>query len=135
MKKIFIYSLFLFFCISTNAQDIIKIWKNTNVNSSWSELTVYQPDSIKNNHTAIIDRETWKKAQELLASGQFSRRGKPLAAMKKKFVVAKVKSGVLRGFMLLDMDWTKEERDMVIKIIENIEPDMNQAERSQDYGY
>lgn len=54
MKKIFIYSLFLFFCISTNAQDVIKIWKNTNVNSSWSELTVYQPDSIKNNHTAII---------------------------------------------------------------------------------
>ena len=33
------------------------------------------------------------------------------------------------------MDWTKEERDMVIKIIENTELDPNQAERSQDYGY
>ena len=89
----------------------------------------------ENNHTAIIDRETWQKAQELLSSGNFGRRGKPLAAMKKKFVVAKVKSGVLRGFMLLDMDWTKEERDTVIKIIENTELDLNQAERSQDYGY
>ena len=89
----------------------------------------------ENNHTAIIDRETWQKAQELLSSGNFGRHGKPLAAMKKKFVVAKVKSGVLRGFMLLDMDWTKEERDTVIKIIENTELDLNQAERSQDYGY
>ena len=89
----------------------------------------------ENNHTAIIDRKTWQKAQELLSSGNFGRRGKPLAAMKKKFVVAKVKSGVLRGFMLMDMDWTKEERDMVIKIIENTELDPNQAERSQDYGY
>ena len=89
----------------------------------------------ENNHTAIIDRETWQKAQELLSSGNFGRYGKPLAAMKKKFVVAKVKSGVLRGFMLLDMDWTKEERDTVIKIIENTELDLNQAERSQDYGY
>ena len=89
----------------------------------------------ENNHTAIIDRETWQKAQELLSSGNFGRHGKPLAAMKKKFVVAKVKSGVLRGFMLMDMDWTKEERDMVIKIIENTELVPNQAERSQDYGY
>ena len=70
-----------------------------------------------------------------VSSGKFGRRGKPLAAMKKRFVVAKVKSGVLRGFMLLDMDWTKEERDTVIKIIENMELDLNQAERSQDYGY
>ena len=89
----------------------------------------------ENNHTAIIKRDIWNKAQELLASGKFGRRGKPLAAMKKKFVVAKVKSGVLCGFMLLDMDWTKEERDMVIKIIENTELDLNQAERSQDHGY
>ena len=54
MKKIFIYSLFFLFCISTDAQDVIKIWKNTAVHSNWSELTVYQPDSAKNNHTAII---------------------------------------------------------------------------------
>ncbi|MFR8252300.1 MAG: hypothetical protein ACLVAP_00945 [Parasutterella sp.] len=41
----------------------------------------------------------------------------------------------VRPVMLLDMDWTKEERDTVIKIIENTELDLNQAERSQDYGY
>lgn len=85
---------------------------------------------LGNNHTAIIDRDTWKKAQELFVSGKCGRRGKPLAAMKKRIVVAKVKSGVLRGFMLLDMNWTKEERDMVIKIIENTELDRFQAERN-----
>ncbi len=84
----------------------------------------------ENNHTAIIDRATWKKAQELLTAGKYGRRKNPLAAMKKKFVVAKVKAGVLCGFMLLDMDWTKEEREMVIKIIENTELDRNQAERN-----
>ena len=89
----------------------------------------------ENNHTAIIDRETWQKAQELLSSGNLGRHGKPMDAMKKKLEVTKVKSCELRGFMLLDMDWTKEERDTVIKIIENTELDLNQAERSQDYGY
>ena len=39
--------------------------------------------------------------------------------MSKKFAISKVKNGVLRGFMLLDMNWTKEERDMAIKLIEN----------------
>ena len=54
MKKIFIYSLLLLFCLKAYNQDIIKIWENTTVHSNWSELTVYQPDSSRNNHTAII---------------------------------------------------------------------------------
>ena len=85
----------------------------------------------ENNHPAIIDRDTWNKAKERLAAGNWSKRGRPLEGMKKKFIVAKVKSGVLRGFMLLDMDWSKEERGLFLKIIENVEPDQNQAERNE----
>ena len=50
------------------------------------------------------------------------------------FVAVKVKSGVLRGFMLIYMNWTKEERDTVVKIIENVELEQNQAKRSQEDG-
>ena len=51
--------------------------------------------------------------------------------MQKKFTVAKVKSGVLRGYFLLDMMWSKEERDQFIQIINSInELDNGQEERN-----
>lgn len=74
----------------------------------------------ENNHPAIIKRENWAKAQELLASGKWSRRGNPLKNMKRQFIVAKVKSGVLRGYFLLDMTWTNDEREQFINIIQDI---------------
>lgn len=74
----------------------------------------------ENNHPAIIKRENWAKAQELLASGKWSRRGNPLKNMKRQFIVAKVKSGVLRGYFLLDMTWTNNEREQFINIIQDI---------------
>ena len=83
----------------------------------------------ENNHAAIIKKDVWLKVQDLLASGKYGRRGRPLSAMKKRFAVSRVKSGVLRGFMLLDMNWSKEERDLMIKTIENCEPE-EQAERN-----
>jgi hypothetical protein len=46
--------------------------------------------------------------------------------------VAKVKSGALRGYFLLDMLWSKEERDQFIQIINSInELDECQEERKQ----
>lgn len=53
MKKLFIYSILLFSIFHVTAQTI-KIWKDTPVKSNWSELTVFLPDSNKNNHTAVI---------------------------------------------------------------------------------
>lgn len=73
----------------------------------------------ENNHPAIIKREQWKKVQELLAAKQWSRHTKA-KAMEKKFTVAKVKSGVLRGYFLLDMTWTKDERKQFLEIINSI---------------
>ena len=40
--------------------------------------------------------------------------------MEKKFTVAKVKSGALRGYFLLDLSWSKEELDQFKKIINTI---------------
>lgn len=74
----------------------------------------------ENNHPAIIKRENWAKAQELLASGKWSKRATSLQAMKRQFTVAKVKSGVLRGYFLMDMNWTSDEREQFINIIHNI---------------
>ena len=70
----------------------------------------------ENNHPAIIPREKWLKAQKLLAEKRWSKGRKP-AAMEKKFTVTKVKSGALRGYFLLDMAWTREERKQFMKII------------------
>ena len=56
--------------------------------------------------------------------------GKRLEAMKHKFTLTKVKSGVLRGYFLLDMSWTPDEREQFINIIKSInELDDSQEER------
>ncbi len=73
----------------------------------------------ENNHPAIIKRDQWDQAQELLSAGRWNR-VKPIAAMQKKFTVSRVKSGVLSGYFLLDLTWTKDEREQFIKIIESI---------------
>ena len=85
----------------------------------------------ENDHPAIIKRDNWNKAQELLNTKKWRKSSKPLAAMRKKFTVTKVKSGVLRGYFLLDMSWSKEDRDQFIKIINSInEFDEGQEERN-----
>jgi DNA invertase Pin-like site-specific DNA recombinase len=86
----------------------------------------------ENNHPAIIKREQWNKARELLETRNWRRGSKPLSAIKKTFTVAKVKSGALRGYFLLDMMWSKEERDQFIQIINSInELDEAQEERKE----
>ena len=73
----------------------------------------------ENNHPAIIKREDWNKTQEFLSEGRWNRK-KPPKAFEKKFVVAKVKSGVLRGYFLLDTAWTSDERKQFLNIIKSI---------------
>ena len=74
----------------------------------------------ENNHPAIIKREQWNRAHELLTNRSWRRGNKAIEAMKKKFTVAQVKSGALRGYFLLDMMWSKEEKDQFIQIINSI---------------
>lgn len=73
----------------------------------------------ENDHPAIIKREQWDKVQVLLATKQ-GRGHRQIGEIKKKFTVARVKTGVLRGYFLLDANWTKDEREQFIKIIESV---------------
>ena len=85
--------------------------KNLNVLPQWY---------WENNHPPIIKRDQWNKAQEMLDAKAWRKNSKPPKIMEKKFTVTKVKSGALRGYFLLDMSWTKEERDQFIQIINSI---------------
>lgn len=80
----------------------------------------------ENNHPAIIEREQWNKVQELLKAGKWNH--KRVGTMEKKFTVAKVKSGALRGFFLIDTAWTKDERIQFLQILKSI----NSLEEKQD---
>lgn len=87
----------------------------------------------ENDHPAIVEREKWEHAQTLMNNGANGKRRKAVATLKKKFVIARVKTGVLRGYFLLDTNWSKEEREQAINIISGIngldnEPD---AERNE----
>ena len=73
----------------------------------------------ENNHTAIIKRSRWQKAQELMAKRKWHRGRSPVKAMEKKFTLSRIKSGPLRGYILIDMDWNKKEREQFIELLRN----------------
>ena len=91
--------------------------------------------SVKNNvlpqwiwedvHPAIIQRKRWVQVQEILDTGRTTKK-KP-KVMEKKFSVARVKSGVLRGYFLIDASWTNNERKQFLQIIDAINEDLGVA--------
>lgn len=74
----------------------------------------------ENCHPAIILRAKWDKAQELLLEKKWSFQKSQIDNIPKKFVVARVKSGNLRGFYLIDPLWTKEEREQFKRILKSL---------------
>ena len=74
----------------------------------------------ENCHPAIIERGKWDKAQELLIAKKWSSHRTEIKNMPKKFVVARVKSGRLRGFYLIDPAWNKEDRSKFIDILKSL---------------
>lgn len=91
--------------------------------------------SVKNNalpqwiwedvHPAIIQRKRWVQVQEILDTGRSTKK-KP-KVMEKKFSVARVKSGILRGYFLLDASWTNNERKQFLQMIDAINEDLGAA--------
>ncbi len=73
----------------------------------------------ENDHPAIIERAKWNEVQEMLKTSK-SRSHRKIQEFGYKFRVARIKSGVLKGFFLLDMNWTKEEIEQFIKIIDGV---------------
>ena len=74
----------------------------------------------ENCHPAIIERGKWDKVQELLIAKKWNRHRIIIKNMPKKFVVAKVKSGCLRGFYLIDPKWNREERNKFINLLKSL---------------
>lgn len=74
----------------------------------------------ENCHPAIIERGKWDKAQELLIAKKWSNHRTIIKNMPKKFVVARVKSGRLRGFYLIDPAWNREERSKFINLLKSL---------------
>ncbi len=74
----------------------------------------------ENTHPAIIKRSDWEKAQVLLQEKKRSPRRSRLKDMPKRFVIAKIKTGPLRGYYLLDAAWDKDDREKFIDIITSL---------------
>jgi DNA invertase Pin-like site-specific DNA recombinase len=73
----------------------------------------------ENCHPAIIERPKWDKTQELLTAKKWSRQNAKIKTIPKKFIVARVKSGRLSGFYLLDPLWNKKERSQFIHLLKS----------------
>jgi DNA invertase Pin-like site-specific DNA recombinase len=81
-------------------------------------------------HTAIVDKEIWNKAQELLESGTWRRNRATPLVREKGFVITRVRSGKLAGFYLLDPAWNKEEREKFLDIVKAEIQENSNSERN-----
>jgi len=65
---------------------------------------------LRNGLPAIISEEDWNSAQKLLTNPQKGIRKKETKNIEKpKSFVSSIKSGVFKGFIVIDTKWTKEE--------------------------
>ncbi len=82
--------------------------KNTDLNMYFKE----------NHHAAIIRKEDWPQAQDALTLRRQAARAITLRQLADRFVVARVKEGLFKGFFLLDPRWTREERAQFLAIMD-----------------
>lgn len=87
----------------------------------------------ENNHPAIVTRAVWERTRELIALGKRRSYKKQRSAMPSRFTVTRIKRGVLCGFLLLDMKWTKEEWRIFFQCVEN-KLDYMEIEGNTNYG-
>lgn len=74
----------------------------------------------ENTHPAIISRDNWNKVQEILSQGERQRNSQKLSKVPEKTVIKKIKTGVLRGYYLVDVTWSKKARKQFIELSSNI---------------
>lgn len=74
---------------------------------------------VQNDHEAIISREKWTMVQELVKNYNPSRKhvGARSYTLMPNFF--RIKTGVLRGFYLIDMSWNKSLKNSFINLIKN----------------
>lgn len=69
----------------------------------------------ENVHPAIIPKAKWQRTQELLDKGH-NHKGKP-KKLEQRLSVARVKTGALRGFFLVDTTWGRKERAQFLTLL------------------
>lgn len=84
-----------------------------------------------NVHPAIISEKNWDKVQELFEKNKGKRFKQHVKPMEKGFTVSKIKSGSLRGYYLLDLSWSKEERKKFIEIV-NSESELSNSDKEKE---
>ncbi len=82
--------------------------KNTDLNMYFKE----------NHHAAIIKKEDWQKAQDILALRRDVGKVTTLRRLVTKFVAPRVKDGLFKGYYILDSRWTLSERREFLAIID-----------------
>lgn len=75
---------------------------------------------LRNGIPAIIDKIVWDDVQKMLKDPKRRKKANLNCIEKKVLYITKVKSGMLKGFSLIDPQWTK---DNIIEIIEKFKED------------
>lgn len=75
----------------------------------------------EDNHPAIIKKDRWRKAQEVLLAAEWKRSRSLPGNFKRRFTVSKIKYGPLKTFLIVDLEWTDEERKQFYDYIETME--------------
>lgn len=68
-------------------------------------------------HTAIIKKSDWQKVQDILATHRASSRRATLRPISTRFVAPRVKSGLCKGYFILDPRWSAMERQEFLKLL------------------
>ena len=84
--------------------------KNTDLNMYFKE----------NHHAAIVPKSDWLKVQEILSLRRDGKKTVRPRWLGEKFVAQQVKNGLLKGYYLLDPQWTQSERQQFLGIIQEI---------------
>lgn len=76
---------------------------------------------LKNGVPAIVSEEEWNLVQQLLSNPHNSRNNKITKDIEKpKTFISTIKSGVFKGFIVIDVKWTKKEIADVLSKGENV---------------
>lgn len=84
--------------------------KNTDLNMYFKE----------NHHAAIIKKDDWNKVQSLLAMNKRIGKAAKLQKLTLSFMPQRIRSGLFKGYILLDPRWNRRERRALGKLIDSL---------------
>ena len=71
----------------------------------------------ENHHKPIIKMEDWQKTQEMLTNWKMIKSSKKAKKFAAPYFFPRIKSGALRGYYLLDLGWSRKQRERFLRTI------------------